>query len=184
MLGNDVVDLKQASIDSNWQRKGYLRKIYTVQEQELILDAEQPATMLWLLWTMKEASYKIINRLTAVRNYSPLSYVCRNLVIKDSDASGMVTAGDSSLYIKAVITEEMVHSAAVLREELLDQLIIHHLCNSSHYMDDFNLSCPGYMLSKNKAGLPQMTHLHSSLTSEASVSHHGRYTAILYPKSL
>jgi len=184
VLGNDVVDLKQASIDSNWQREGYLRKIYTVQEQELILDAEQPATMLWLLWTMKEASYKVLNRLTGVRNYSPLSYVCMNLVIRDTDVSGMVTAGNYSLYIKAEITEEMVHSAAMLREELLDQLIIHHLCNSSHYMDDFNLSCAGYRLTKDSTGLPQITNLLTSVTSEASVSHHGRYTAILYPKSL
>ena len=184
MLGNDVVDLKQASIDSNWQRKGYLRKIYTVQEQELILDAEQPATMLWLLWTMKEASYKVINRLTGVRNYSPLSYVCRNLVIRDTDVSGMVTAGNYSLYIKAEITEEWIHSVAVWKKELLDNLKIHYLSNSSYYPDDFNLSCAGYRLTKDNTGLPQITNLLTSVTSEASVSHHGRYTAILYPKSL
>ena len=40
MIGNDVVDLKLAATESNWKRKGYLDKLFSVAEQEYIFNAE------------------------------------------------------------------------------------------------------------------------------------------------
>ena len=36
MIGNDIVDLVQARFQSNWKRKGFVQKIFTQKEQELI----------------------------------------------------------------------------------------------------------------------------------------------------
>ena len=36
MIGNDIVDLALAKKESNWKRKGYLDKIFTVSEQLLL----------------------------------------------------------------------------------------------------------------------------------------------------
>ena len=36
MIGNDVVDLELAKKESNWQRRGFLSKIFTKNEQRLI----------------------------------------------------------------------------------------------------------------------------------------------------
>ena len=35
MIGNDIVDLKQAAKDSNWQRPRFLDKVFTKHEQDL-----------------------------------------------------------------------------------------------------------------------------------------------------
>lgn len=74
MIGNDLVDLQLASKESNWQRKGYLQKVCTPEEQELILTSANPYRVFWTLWSMKESVYKIINSTTGIRNYSPVSY--------------------------------------------------------------------------------------------------------------
>ena len=59
MIGNDIVDLKLASIQSNWQRKGFLNKVFTKKEQTLILNASNSFEMVWLLWSIKESAYKV-----------------------------------------------------------------------------------------------------------------------------
>ena len=58
MIGNDIVDLKQAAKDSNWKRPRFLDKIFTQKEQSIILSSENNDQMIWLLWGMKEAAYK------------------------------------------------------------------------------------------------------------------------------
>jgi phosphopantetheinyl transferase (holo-ACP synthase) len=60
VIGNDIVDLALARKESNWKRPGYLNKIFTTKEQLLISSAENPNTMVWNLWSRKEAAYKII----------------------------------------------------------------------------------------------------------------------------
>ena len=37
MVGNDLVDLQIAKSQSNWRRKGFLEKQFTIKEQQLIL---------------------------------------------------------------------------------------------------------------------------------------------------
>lgn len=180
MVGNDLVDLRQAAWDSNWQRKGYLNKICMRSEEAMILKAHHPMAMLWLIWTMKEASYKVINRITGIRNYSPRSYLCSGLNFNGPDATASVTFGAYRLFIKAQFNEDMVHSTAVLKEKDLASLRLHFLSNSPAYMDNFNRSCPDYFLSKTSGGLPVITHLPSAQILEASISHHGRYAAIAY----
>ena len=59
MIGNDIVDLKQAAKDSSWKRPRFLDKIFTPREQQLIWSAKDQDQMVWLLWSMKEAAYKV-----------------------------------------------------------------------------------------------------------------------------
>jgi phosphopantetheinyl transferase len=58
------------------ERPGYLNKIFTTKEQLLISSAENPNTMVWNLWSRKEAAYKIYNRATGIRGYFPLNLEC------------------------------------------------------------------------------------------------------------
>jgi acyl carrier protein len=76
VIGNDIVDLALARKESNWKRPGYLNKIFTTKEQLLISSAENPNTMVWNLWSRKEAAYKIYNRATGIRGYFPLNLEC------------------------------------------------------------------------------------------------------------
>ena len=59
MIGNDIVDLKEASLKSNWERPGFLKKIFSTKEQKLIKNADQPFEMVWRMWSMKESAYKL-----------------------------------------------------------------------------------------------------------------------------
>ena len=64
MIGNDIVDLALTRKENNWKRNGFLDKIFTVKEQILITNSENPEFTVWNLWSRKEATYKIINRQT------------------------------------------------------------------------------------------------------------------------
>ena len=45
MIGNDIIDLTQSRIESRWQRKGFVEKLFTDKEQRYIKDYEKPETM-------------------------------------------------------------------------------------------------------------------------------------------
>ncbi|MBQ4802210.1 4-phosphopantetheinyl transferase family protein [Aquimarina sp. MMG015] len=77
MIGDDIVDLKLARIQSNWRRKGWLQKIFTESEQVMIWDSEDPDGLVWKLWSMKEATYKAHQRRFSIpRKYNPWDFVC------------------------------------------------------------------------------------------------------------
>ncbi len=62
MIGNDIVDLKVANQQSNWQRKGWLQKIFLPFEIQEILNADNPHLKVWEFWSRKEAAYKAHQR--------------------------------------------------------------------------------------------------------------------------
>ena len=77
MIGNDIIDLSLAKTASNWQRKGFLEKQFTANEQQLILEAPNSFVMVWRLWSMKEAAYKIYTQQHTVRFYAPEKFKCK-----------------------------------------------------------------------------------------------------------
>lgn len=62
MIGNDVIDILQTRRESNWRRRGFIAKLFNDEEQLLIEKSTDPESMLWILWSMKEAAYKVYNR--------------------------------------------------------------------------------------------------------------------------
>lgn len=155
MKGNDLVDLNQASKDSNWRRKGYLNKVFTPAEQQLIARAANPDEFVWLLWSMKEAAYKIHNRRTALREYAPVKLNC---LIKNTGSgfySGSVKIeGLVYLTISTIHSTNYIHTHAAETDQELN------LIKESIYLDASNLDY--------KAMEP------------ACVSHHGRYLALIF----
>ena len=103
MIGNDIVDLALSQKESNWKRKGFLDKIFTRNEQLLILNAKNPDVMVWNLWSRKEAAYKIYNRQTKVRGYFPLQLECFDLDCNDTITFGKVVIHHYVYYTKTVI---------------------------------------------------------------------------------
>lgn len=155
MTGNDLVDLNQAATDSNWRRKGYLDKIYTLTEQKLIKTAKNPNEMVWLLWSMKEAAYKIYSRKMGIRNYAPTSLVCFEINCKESFVTGKVKVSDQLFYTKSYIQENYIHSLA---------------SSSTTSMAKIRIAIYEY---------PNTLFDYKS-TSPQCVSHHGKYLALIY----
>ena len=77
MIGNDVIDLSLAKTQSNWQRKGFLEKLFSNDEQQLILEASNSFEMVWRLWSMKEAAYKIYTQHHEIRFFAPKKFECK-----------------------------------------------------------------------------------------------------------
>ena len=76
MVGNDIIDIQLATSQSNWQRPRYLDKLFTTSEQELIRSSDNATHMVWRLWSMKEAAYKLYTQLNPSRFYNPKAFKC------------------------------------------------------------------------------------------------------------
>ncbi|WP_052496072.1 4'-phosphopantetheinyl transferase family protein [Pedobacter lusitanus] len=184
MIGNDIVDLRQAELDSNWQRKGYLDKICTAPEQQMILTALYPARMLWLIWTMKESACKIVQRKTGIRSYVPLKFCCEVACHDGLQASGTVNYLEEIFQIRTEIKDNCIHSSAVPQSSDFEHLHLHYLQPSATYREEFNSLSGLYLLAGTPSGLPELTHQITGHKHAVSVSHHGEYLAIIYSDSL
>jgi len=164
MIGNDVIDLIQSRRESNWQRKGYLEKIFTVEEQILIAEHSNPEIMVWMLWSMKEAAYKIYNRKTKVREYIPKKLSCSLFTQKTEFVLGHVKCGENIYYTKTYIFEESLHTVAVSRSEDLENII------------EINKKT----IVKDQYGIPYLQAKSSNILQDVSISHHGRFEKIVF----
>lgn len=183
VIGNDLIDLQRAAIESNWNRKGYLEKICTPDEQQLIREAEDPSAMLWLIWSMKESAYKILNRLTATRSYAPLSFACTDLLTDQNETTGQVRHPQGNFFTQSQVKGHLIHSVAVLEITHFPEISVFEMKNIPGYIEHFNQCPDNYSLERNEMGLPEMTHLLTGKKHAVSVSHHGRYLAIAYSGS-
>lgn len=132
MLGNDIVDMKDERNLNRSGQKRFLDKLFTPSEQQLIATSDMPDHMVWVLWSIKESAYKVINRSTGIRSYAPLSYEVQlksalikgklkvfSLKIMDGKNVSDVEFLDSSitvsglkLFAKTLVAENFIHSLA------------------------------------------------------------------------
>lgn len=154
MIGNDVVDLALAKAESNWQRKGYLNKIFTAKEQNLIYSAQNPTVMVWILWSRKEAVYKIIRQENGTRGFYPLR-------IENSDyKKGLIVFEEQLFYTKTTIDENFIHSIA-LQNQAFSRVV--------------ELSTTTSLLKKNE--IPYL--IEENRVVNLSKSHHGKYEKLV-----
>jgi len=113
MIGNDVVDIAASRIESNWKRKGFLEKIFTKQEQELIKRASDPELYVWILWSMKEAAYKVYNRETGIRAFIPHELACQVNVVSQQAYQGTVTCRGGEYCTTTTVSNGVIHTIAV-----------------------------------------------------------------------
>jgi len=161
MIGNDIIDLKLASIESHWQRKGFLDKIMTAKEQNLIANASEAATMVWYLWSLKEAAYKIYNRATKIRAFMPLQLECFDYECKESFHYAKVGCMGQIYWTKTSITKACIDTVAVT--------------NCSDFSRVVTLESNTIIHKKN--GIP--FYVVDTALQPLSKSHHGRFERIV-----
>ena len=163
MIGNDVIDLALARKESDWQREGFLDKIFTYKEQLLILDAKNPEIMVWNLWSRKEAAYKIYNRQSGIRGYFPLQFECFDLKISNQFIFGKVSIKDNVYFTKTTITKQFINTIAVEKSD--DFNAIKQLKNRDNLM--------------KINGIPDFIEKCNLNSRAVSISHHGRFEQII-----
>lgn len=163
MIGNDVVDLLQSRQESNWQRKGFVEKLFTTEEQLLIKEDSNPEVIIWLLWSMKEAAYKIYNRQTKRREYIPKKLICK-IVSSDNHfySLGQVSCGKNIYHTKTTILNDSIHTIAVNSFNDLNKVI--------------EIERNGIL--KDQHGIPYLNNFPYTI-QDVSISHHGRFEKVV-----
>lgn len=163
MIGNDIVDLALAAQQSNWQRPGFLTKIFTDFEQQLIAKAQNPDLMVWMLWSRKEAAYKIFNRQTNLRLYNPLDFECSSMIEEAGLHYGTVSFKNTCYYTKTEVTLAFVHTIATT--------------NPDDFAKVYPLENEVSVIKKNN--LPYVFCNSEATQKPVSISHHGQFRRII-----
>ena len=192
MIGNDIVDLLQAAKDSNWQRRGFLDKLFTDSEQQFIYEASSPEHMVWLLWSLKESAYKARFRETEHRVFSPKKIACVVNKLSETVAEATVIYG-CEYQANSVITPEYIASVAyssAVRSQPVNSIILFScvdyqnqhvsLCEAvtDHISGLMTVSQDAVFIRKTTGGTPAI--LVDFRQIPLSLSHHGRYGAYTF----
>ena len=191
MRGNDIVDIKLAAKESNWQRKGWLEKIFTPQEQSYIKQAPHAEKIVWTLWSMKESAYKIYTRQYGDRFFAPQKFNCNLL----TDSTGTVTIGKIVYPTTTSITNNYIYSVANFFEfttlppadylffcdgnspAFQQQMIYKKLIAEYAISAGAGKEVKYLSIIKNKNGTPFIHYKNEQLNIPVSITHHGNYGA-------
>jgi phosphopantetheinyl transferase (holo-ACP synthase) len=163
MIGNDVIDMLQSRQESNWQRKGFVEKLFTPTEQLLLSQTSDPETMIWLLWSMKEAAYKIYNRQTKIRQYIPQKLSCSIILKNEHYVTGKVIYLANVYYTKTIFLKDSLHTIAVTSADHLNNVI----------------EIEKKDIIKDKNGIPFLSQPELNILKDVSISHHGRFEKVV-----
>jgi len=178
MVGNDLVDLNLAKTQSNWQRKGFLEKLFTVKEQIEILNSENPFFKVWLFWSMKEAAYKCYVQEHQKRFFAPKIFSCQ---IKKNNI-GFVNVESIEYHIKYSFTDNYIYTIAEdtnPKKMVSDIFFIDEIKNKTKIIHQ-KILCyfpETVQLQKNELGIPFLYQQNKKLPFSITTSHHGNYGA-------
>ncbi|UFH53011.1 4'-phosphopantetheinyl transferase superfamily protein [Spirosoma sp. KNUC1025] len=194
MIGNDIVDLNQARQESNWRRKGFLEKLFTPDEQELIQLASDPDVLVWTLWSMKESVYKLVVRETGQRFYAPKKLICQVSQISSETIQGSVFY-QKTYSVRSLITTRYVASvarSATWAHDYNQQIISFDRTDYQHQHDTIRAQLihhyalrycvpeSAIQIQKDEMGVPNLVLSDSegmTINQPISLSHHGYYGA-------
>lgn len=175
MIGNDIVDLNASRLESNWQRKGWIQKIFSAEEQAVISLSTEPEKMVWLFWTMKEAAYKIYNRNSGKICFAPAALQCTVSNINEAMALGKVLHQGIVYHTHSILETNYIHTIAQpeTTSGKVNDIFITKMRN--------RMQIPAHLiLNKDRFGIPYLLDIYTGNSTDASLSHHGNYTALVY----
>lgn len=190
MIGNDIVDLKCAQIESNWQRPGFFEKIFTSKEVNFIQDSSNPESIVWLLWSIKESVYKIVSKMEGRRFFAPKKIACEALSLEFLQKSTSIASYKMhSFIISSTLTDDFIHSIA--RVEPIHNDVYSNLFYAEKQKQSIELrrqSIAAYSsiikiepmelsIKKDKTGAPYFLYRNMPQAADLSFSHHGNYAA-------
>ena len=187
MIGNDIIDLSAAKLESNWQRRGFLEKQFTKNEQRQILLALNSFVCVWRIWSMKEAAYKIYTQQNELRFFAPKKFNCSII----SEKYGLVNFKEQVFYTSSIVTRKYIFTLASVEKKikaysnlvmprLIDRMIKKQLENITTFSSD------EIEQKKTKNNVPVYYYKDILLTKSCSISHHGNYGvfSLLYSSSI
>ncbi len=187
MIGNDVIDLQLAAIQSNWQRPGFREKVFTEGENILIDGSDDPFGTVWRLWSMKESGYKAYMRVNPKRFFDPKRMACSIA----GNGSGHVQIGGYSFQTETTCDEERLYTTAVLGKEpelmgecftipvMEDASTYCHQRLRQHCAEHWSILKEQLRIEKTDKGVPRISCRSTDKSRAISISHHGRFGAYI-----
>lgn len=188
MIGNDVVDLAKSS--KSWQEKRFQAKVYSAAEQDLISRSTNRHQMAWLLWSMKEAAYKIFVQQKGIRSFHPTQLKC----CLKSTTTGTVTFDQHSFFTTSTLAEGYIHTIARLNTAVDYQSEVVEIEDGTYegkrqflrrsfiktIAEKTGFDLPTLAISKNSVGVPFVLHNNHPLPIRFSFTHCGNYGGYAY----
>jgi phosphopantetheinyl transferase (holo-ACP synthase) len=182
MIGNDIVDLKVAETESNWQRSGFLEKQFSLKEQEVILNSENSFLKVWSFWSMKEAAYKCHTQKYQKRFFAPQKFECSLI----SEEEGIVVFEDDKFYTTTFLDSFYIYTIA---NDTLKESSFFSSIGSPKTIDrdlkrklqeETTILAKDITQRKSVIGAPLYYHKEKLLTNSCTISHHGNYGAFAF----
>lgn len=189
MTGNDIVDRATAAAESNWKRKGFLEKIFSLQEQQYIREAALPDEMVWKLWTMKESAYKIYTRQYGGRFFAPQKFTCTILTrstgkVNINNISYHTTTNSAKNYIYSIARQDAMDMISLIncwfvipkiqhtiqRRFIYEKMIANYAWVTGRAKKDMSVI-------KDKNGIPSLYCSNDNTAIPVSITHHGHFAA-------
>ena len=187
MVGNDIVDLKVAG-KHTWKRKRFLDKVLQPSEKELLLSSADPAKFFWILWSMKESTYKLHFRKSLERALNPRRFRC----FYNGQGRGRAEIDNSIFETRTWITNDFVHTIAWERDSdymLTSKVVMEYGPNLRgkiiesmirSFSKKKGLNPQDLKFIKDEHGLPFLSRGNKILNHFCSMSHHGRFGAFAF----
>ena len=183
MIGNDIIDVSYTRRNSDWERKGFLDKVFTLTEQNDIAGSIDPFTTVWRLWSMKESVYKLQLRSKSKRSFCPSIISCKLL----DDTKGIVSYDRVEYGTTTKLYNDYIFSFATHN----DYAGVNHgiIKYDTKLPEDYytfikselalNLDCKRneIIIIKNEMGIPEIYRGNIKQDASLSITHHGRFLA-------
>lgn len=194
MIGNDIIDIASTQENSNWQRRGFLDKVFSESEQEIIYKSPHAFTTVWRLWSMKEAAYKWYLQKGGLPFYSPNRIAIR----LKNNLRGDAQIGELAVAIISEFTKGYIHSYtqssqqkiqvnevfALSKNDVNTQSAETHKRLINRIAIDWQKEESCLTLKKDPQGKPTMYFREQKLDIHFSMSHHGNFGAFSFLKAV
>jgi phosphopantetheine--protein transferase-like protein len=188
MIGNDIVDLNNMKI--NWNRPRFLEKIFTENEQQIISNSNNQHQTVWLLWSMKEAAYKVYVQQFEKQFFNPKKLVC----YISSSTKGFVTFENEIYFTSSSISENYVYTIASLNKSEDYKSGVFKVENTSYSTQseslknrfllsisrEKKLNIKDVTIRKNAFGIPELLLNDVKFPFKMSLTHCGCYGGFTY----
>ncbi len=178
MIGNDLVHIPGWSKPEGNRHQRFLNKLFLPAEQHLL--KELPAFGEPLLWSMKEAAYKLMFRREAAYRFAPKSFFTRLNSTEVKNLEGVVIYGASRILTQTQISGDYLHTIALAEE---DRLLFGNLGVRLAYRNrderDYQLQVnksDRLLILKDEHGVPKLPYPDSFV----SISHDGDKIAYVW----
>ena len=181
MIGNDIIDLEVALQKRKGNNPRFLDKIFTIEEQLKIFGSSNAEIKIWQFWSMKEAAYKAHQRqFNLSRTFNPKSFNCQLDLL---EGSGIVNVENSTYHTQTEMNSRYIHSS------VSDENAFYRIYNSKvskekiieHVFPFLKVEKDVIKFFKNEKGIPYIAVDKSEKKYPISLSHHGNFTAFLFP---